>query len=456
MKKRILASLMSAAMVAGSLTSAFATPAVTFDENTGAVIITDPAGFILGAELTLSVPGLNVTDDMFTQESPTGYSFIIAKEDTVTIYLVDSADIKTQIEMSVVPELGYTTACEHVNTDDCTCVIPDMNSNYNADSIAITIQDIIHMGHLALPDGLSLDGTASLKTVSGVFTGTSYEDVVVTVIPLFKDDEVHDDVDTPEVEPEVSPEIEPEVSPDVDVTPSPEVTPAPEVSPEVEPEVSPEVSPEVEPETTPNRPSGSVTLSKGFIAMVDSTTKESVTFTDIEDHNAYDAIVKATTLGIFEGTDDNLFLPDETMNRAMLATVIARLDGADLSLDYECTFTDVDPDAWYSPAVAWAQATGVMNGVGDNQFNPNGALTKEQIATVIYNYATTCGVINENQEETLFEDHMFVSAWATKAVGTLNNLGILDGGEYNVFSPLGAGTRAEVATALVNFVDILG
>lgn len=95
--------------------------------------------------------------------------------------------------------------------------------------------------------------------------------------------------------------------------------------------------------------------------------------------------------GLFQGTAADTFSPDEPMTRAMLVTVLWRMDGKPDTAGGS-SFTDVPRGQWYTEAVAWAAENGVVNGVGGGKFEPDGNVTREQIATILYRYAGLRGV----------------------------------------------------------------
>ena len=104
----------------------------------------------------------------------------------------------------------------------------------------------------------------------------------------------------------------------------------------------------------------------------------------------YSAVSFAYYNGLMNGVADTLFDPNGTMTRAMLVTVLWRLDGG--SADGTSPYTDVPEGTWYTDGVIWATENGIVNGVGNGKFDPNGTVTREQIATILYRYAAYRGV----------------------------------------------------------------
>lgn len=153
------------------------------------------------------------------------------------------------------------------------------------------------------------------------------------------------------------------------------------------------------------------------------------------------------------GTGSNLFQPDAQMTRAMLAQVLYELEGAPSVKGLSCPFTDVG-NSWYTDAVIWAYNAGVVAGVSATQFAPNEALTREQMVTMLFGYA--------GREETLsgsdgalaaYQDQASVSDWARAAMAWAVSSGVISGTSATTLSPQKIGTRAEVATVLMQFCE---
>ena len=154
------------------------------------------------------------------------------------------------------------------------------------------------------------------------------------------------------------------------------------------------------------------------------------------------------------GTSATLFAPNVTTTRAMLATLLYRLEGEPDA--GSASFTDVASGTWYSDAVAWAASEGVVNGVGDGSaFDPNGNITREQMAVMLYRYADYKGydVTQGGMAAREYEDYETVSSWAVSAVDWAVNAGLISGTSATTLTPQGSATRAEIATILMRFVE---
>jgi hypothetical protein len=160
-----------------------------------------------------------------------------------------------------------------------------------------------------------------------------------------------------------------------------------------------------------------------------------------------------TARGIFNGIGDNLFNPDGTMTRAMFAAVLANIEGVDLSTYTTSRFTDVSVGTWYASAVEWAADMGIVNGVGDNRFNPDAEITREQMAVMLANYVWYKQYILPQGQTGTFNDEASISSWALNSVKIIQAAGIIGGRPGNVFDPQGTATRAEVATIFTNYIN---
>ncbi|MDY4962637.1 MAG: S-layer homology domain-containing protein, partial [Oscillospiraceae bacterium] len=153
------------------------------------------------------------------------------------------------------------------------------------------------------------------------------------------------------------------------------------------------------------------------------------------------------------GTGNNLFQPDAQMTRAMFAQVLYALEGSPSVKGLSCPFTDAG-GSWYTDAVIWAYHAGVVAGVSATQFAPNEVLTREQMVTMLYGYA--------GREETLsgsdgalasYQDQASVSDWAREAMAWAVSTGVITGTSTTTLAPQKVGTRAEVATVLMQFCE---
>ncbi len=186
-------------------------------------------------------------------------------------------------------------------------------------------------------------------------------------------------------------------------------------------------------------------------------------FTDVKDTDwFYGAVEFAVRNGLFNGTAATTFSPDSQMTRAMLVTVLYRLEGSPAGTGGTATaagsgsFTDVKDGQWYTDAVTWASANGIAAGMGNGLFGTDSNVTREQLATILYNYANYKGydiAITAAAGIDSFDDAPAVSAWAQTPVKWANGEKLITGRTADTLAPGGSASRAEVATILQRFVQ---
>ncbi len=177
-------------------------------------------------------------------------------------------------------------------------------------------------------------------------------------------------------------------------------------------------------------------------------------FEDVpEDSWYYSYVSYAYENKLFNGTSDKTFEPQTAMTRAMFVRLMANYDGVDLSEGYTTSpFNDVEEDSWYFSAVSWAAENHVVSGTSATTFNPNDAITREQMCLLLLNYAEYAEITFEEKAETVtFSDEAEISSWAAAAVEVCQKAGIVSGKGDGRFDPKGTASRAEVATLLTNF-----
>lgn len=170
----------------------------------------------------------------------------------------------------------------------------------------------------------------------------------------------------------------------------------------------------------------------------------------------YDDVRFANQNGLFNGVEKDLFAPEEPMTRGMLVTVLWRLDG-ETAPKTATTFTDVDANAYYADAVAWAAESGVVNGIGGGRFDPEGNVTREQIAAILFRYASLKGVDTAARANlTAFPDAEKTSAYARDALSWAVAAELVKGtkeGSTIYLDPQGSATRAQVAAILSRYAQ---
>ncbi|OKP83207.1 hypothetical protein A3842_09415 [Paenibacillus sp. P3E] len=175
-------------------------------------------------------------------------------------------------------------------------------------------------------------------------------------------------------------------------------------------------------------------------------------FSDTLNHWAKDSIDFTAARGWFTGVGHNTFAPDQTVTRGMLAAILGKMSGAELSMG--AAFTDVAAAKYYSPYVAWAASNGIVQGTGNHTFAPDRAVTREELAVILNNYLKFSKLPAGNwSTPATFADNGQISAWASEAVEAIQGYGLISGKTGNIFDPKGTATRAEVATVLKRMIE---
>ncbi len=158
----------------------------------------------------------------------------------------------------------------------------------------------------------------------------------------------------------------------------------------------------------------------------------------------------------FNGTGETTFEPDGSMTRAMFVTVLSRMEGIDASQYRDSAFSDVETGKWYSGAIQWASRNEIVKGVGEGKFLPDGTVTREQMAVILYNYAKFKGLDPSAADASKFNDFTDrdrVSGWAVDAMTWAASAGIIRGMGDNTLAPQKSSTRAEVAQIMKNYKE---
>ena len=154
--------------------------------------------------------------------------------------------------------------------------------------------------------------------------------------------------------------------------------------------------------------------------------------------------------GLMTGTAEDTFAPNTTLSRAMLVSVLYRMEG-EPAVSTDAAFTDVDANAWYASAVNWAAAHGLAAGFDDGSFAPDDAVSREQMAAFLYRYAEMKGLdVSASADLSNFADADAISTWAEDVMAWAVGADLLHGQSAGTLAPQGSATRAEVATVLMN------
>lgn len=199
------------------------------------------------------------------------------------------------------------------------------------------------------------------------------------------------------------------------------------------------------------QPRGTVTINVTFAKKP----VEPLPFVDVAAEDWYgDAVAAVYARGLMTGTAEDTFAPELAATRGMVVSILHRLAGSP-TVSAE-VFEDVTADDWYGQAVAWAASEGIASGTSAETFSPNAAVTREQLAALLCNFAAQQGVdTTACSDLSNFDDAAAVSDWAQDAVSWAHAEGLLAGTSATTLSPQGEATRAQLAAMLVRFSDYL-
>ncbi len=181
---------------------------------------------------------------------------------------------------------------------------------------------------------------------------------------------------------------------------------------------------------------------------------EGTRFYDVEsDRWSSEAGEYVSDRGLMYGVGDGTFDPEGTMTRAMAVTVIYRLKG-EPAVDFKNEFSDVGEGEFFSDAVTWAKDAGVVNGVTETHFDPNGFVTREQIAAMLFRYCTGEKLMTDERDElTSFSDREAVDSYAVDALSWAVGSDLINGVEEDLLDPLGFATREQAAALFMRFCE---
>lgn len=193
-------------------------------------------------------------------------------------------------------------------------------------------------------------------------------------------------------------------------------------------------------------------IRSGGIAVDVTFIPEDWPFVDVtEDKWYYDAVAYVYQQGIMVGMSETTFEPNTTVNRAQVVQMLYNLEGQP-QVSGDSGFSDIWDGQWYAKAVAWASANDVVAGYEDGTFRPTRAVTREEFAQILYNYAKFKGYdLSASADLGKFPDSGQVSSWAETALGWANGNGLINGHDDDRLDPKGSTIRAQAASILMNF-----
>jgi hypothetical protein len=179
------------------------------------------------------------------------------------------------------------------------------------------------------------------------------------------------------------------------------------------------------------------------------------TFSDVKNHANQTAIEALASRGIINGMGQGTFMPNKTMTRAEFAAIVTRALG--LAAKDTKAFTDVPSSKWYAGYIGTANSSGIVNGVGNGKFNPEGTITRQEAAAMVARAAKLCGLDTAMDAASIkdmlaqFGDYRGVASWAKEPLAFCYAAGILDQSDLNI-EPTKAILRCEIAQMLYNML----
>jgi len=180
-------------------------------------------------------------------------------------------------------------------------------------------------------------------------------------------------------------------------------------------------------------------------------------FTDVsEDAWYYDAVRYVFGSGLMTGTTATTFEPNAMTTRGIIATILYRIAG-EPDVGNANPFTDVPAGQYYTDAVIWAAEIELVTGYGNGRFGPGDNITREQMATILFNYMVMLGKGPQGawMIRLDYADVANISDWAFSAVAFLTIKSIIQGKPGRLFDPQGLVTRAEAATIFMRFLETI-
>ena len=175
--------------------------------------------------------------------------------------------------------------------------------------------------------------------------------------------------------------------------------------------------------------------------------------TDIASHWAKETIGEMYVSYLVNGKAEGIFDPDAEITRAEFCQILYLISG-ETSSGYE-PFDDIEVGDWFSAAVAWAYDREITKGTTDSEFSPYALITREQMATMIYRYATNVGAPWKIETEAGFDDKTEFSEYANYQINWASEKGIVKGYPDNTFLPKNNATRAEASVMLSRMMSLI-
>ena len=200
-------------------------------------------------------------------------------------------------------------------------------------------------------------------------------------------------------------------------------------------------------------PRSDVTVSASFRAISHEDNCPSADYTDVDTGAWYhEAIDFAIENDLMNGVGDNIFNPDGNLSRAMMVRILWNME--DQPTNVSGSYSDVVAGAWYEKAVLWATANNIVNGYPDGSFGPDNSITRQEMAAILYRYAQFKEYdMTAEDDLTRFPDGDETAEWAETFVRWAVAEGLLNGRDDGTLDPAGTATRAEVAQIFMNYCE---
>ena len=201
-------------------------------------------------------------------------------------------------------------------------------------------------------------------------------------------------------------------------------------------------------------PASAVTVKVAYVKDDAAVVEPTTGFNDVADKDWFaDAVKYVADKGMMNGTSKTTFGPNDSTTRGMIVTVLYRLENEPSAA--AASFTDVVSGQYYTDAVAWANANGIVTGYGNGKFGPNDVVTREQLAAILYRYAQYKKYdvsVGEDTNILSYADAQSVSAYAIPAMQWAGGADIVNGSNGKL-NPQNNATRAEVAAMLMRYCE---
>ncbi|MEG1139970.1 MAG: S-layer homology domain-containing protein [Lachnospiraceae bacterium] len=179
-------------------------------------------------------------------------------------------------------------------------------------------------------------------------------------------------------------------------------------------------------------------------------------FKDIKKHWAKSDIEFVTARGLLSGKNKTKFSPNTAMTRGMFVTALGRLAGVNVRGYKKSSFTDIKSTDYFMGYVEWANKNGIVKGTSATTFSPNAAITRQEMAVIMKNYAKTMNyTLPKTRTAVTFADNANIASWAADEVKSMQMAGVIMGKDGNRFDPTSSITRAEASAVLRRYIELV-